>query len=352
MTQLSETDLHADLSGDLEYKACIERLMTDNANILGAAILNLATGESLVAGEFTDAELHFPRVSFSSHPAEEKNAATMFSADINEWVLRIDGEYIVTCGSPGNRQFFLVIEEAEGGLKNAVKSMETLIGQGAEALLEKGGHGAILDRDQLANVGNLANTEISGNSDANGSQRALLALYGLNDDGAAAELMQKLVDKGATLYQVQAAGTGGSWGYKRLPFAPAHIVALHIKGQCPPVEMEKMLRRLRNDVLRRIIFHILDSDGFTADTELPATDAEFNKIIEQLRALPANDLIGRLVIGGFANHSKGEVGEMDDGAMVLRCRECIYYLPHQRWCDLPELPLPVEPDWYCKLWKL
>jgi len=28
------------------------------------------------------------------------------------------------------------------------------------------------------------------------------------------------------------------------------------------------------------------------------------------------------------------------------------YLPNAKWCDLPELPIPVEPDWWCRLWKI
>lgn len=23
-----------------------------------------------------------------------------------------------------------------------------------------------------------------------------------------------------------------------------------------------------------------------------------------------------------------------------------------KWCDLPELAVPVEPDWYCKPWRI
>jgi hypothetical protein len=36
----------------------------------------------------------------------------------------------------------------------------------------------------------------------------------------------------------------------------------------------------------------------------------------------------------------------------MRCQECMYYLVHRKWCDLPELFVPVEPDWYCRLWRI
>ena len=55
-------------------------------------------------------------------------------------------------------------------------------------------------------------------------------------------------------------------------------------------------------------------------------------------------LKGRLVIGGFLNRP--------NGPLEARCQECIYFLVHRKWCDLPELSVPVEPDWWCRLWKI
>jgi hypothetical protein len=78
----------------------------------------------------------------------------------------------------------------------------------------------------------------------------------------------------------------------------------------------------------------------------PKTQHEFLAIVEELRALHENDLIGRLRISGFTNYSMGE------GEDVQRCRECIYYHPNRKWCDLPELPIPVDAHWWCRLWKL
>ncbi len=34
------------------------------------------------------------------------------------------------------------------------------------------------------------------------------------------------------------------------------------------------------------------------------------------------------------------------GPDQMRCQECMYYLVHRKWCDLPELAVPVEADWY------
>jgi hypothetical protein len=76
----------------------------------------------------------------------------------------------------------------------------------------------------------------------------------------------------------------------------------------------------------------------------PETGKEFNDILVELRQLDPSDLKGKLVIGGFVNHPYGPDKQ--------RCMECMYYLVHRRWCDLPELAVPVEPEWWCRLWRI
>ena len=46
------------------------------------------------------------------------------------------------------------------------------------------------------------------------------------------------------------------------------------------------------------------------------------------------------------------VGNSPHGKDQMRCQECMYYLVNKRWCDLPELDLPAEPDWWCRLWRI
>ena len=65
----------------------------------------------------------------------------------------------------------------------------------------------------------------------------------------------------------------------------------------------------------------------------------FRYAIERLK-----DLKAKLVIAGFTNYPYGEDR--------MRCQECMYYLVHRRWCDLPELALPVKADWWCRLWRI
>ncbi len=42
----------------------------------------------------------------------------------------------------------------------------------------------------------------------------------------------------------------------------------------------------------------------------------------------------------------------DDGDMKQECATCIYFLPNYKHCDQPELGFPVDPDWWCRLWRV
>ena len=76
----------------------------------------------------------------------------------------------------------------------------------------------------------------------------------------------------------------------------------------------------------------------------PETDREFAKILDTLRAMSADQLRDKLVESGWLLEPYGEDR--------MRCQECMYYLVHRRWCDLPELNLPAEPEWWCRLWRI
>jgi hypothetical protein len=99
-----------------------------------------------------------------------------------------------------------------------------------------------------------------------------------------------------------------------------------------------------NPQLLKKIADLLASGLRTEVEPFPPTEKEFAQIAAELRALDPNDLNGKLVIGGFMDHPYGPDN--------WRCADCIYYLANRKWCDLPELALPVEPDWYCRLWRM
>jgi hypothetical protein len=86
-------------------------------------------------------------------------------------------------------------------------------------------------------------------------------------------------------------------------------------------------------------------DGLQTQTEpFPETEQEFTKILTELRHTPPDNLRQKLVIAGFTNKPYGPDQQ--------RCMECMYFLLHRKWCDLPELSLPVEPEWWCRLWRI
>ncbi|MCH9806654.1 MAG: hypothetical protein K0U74_02890 [Alphaproteobacteria bacterium] len=86
-------------------------------------------------------------------------------------------------------------------------------------------------------------------------------------------------------------------------------------------------------------------EGLETQVEpFPKTDREFAAILDELRPLSADHLREKLVISGWLLKPYGED--------QMRCQECMYFLVHKRWCDLPELSLPAEPDWWCRLWRI
>lgn len=99
------------------------------------------------------------------------------------------------------------------------------------------------------------------------------------------------------------------------------------------------------DAARLLLIANLLEGGLKTQVEpFPETTRAFDDILTQLRHLPPDDLEGRLVIGGFVNHPYGPEQQ--------RCMECMYFLVHRKWCDLPELAVPVEADWWCRLWRI
>lgn len=87
------------------------------------------------------------------------------------------------------------------------------------------------------------------------------------------------------------------------------------------------------------------AEGLKTEVEpFPETQKEFGEILDRLRAVDRNDVKSKLVISGYLDHPYGPD--------KMRCMECIYYLVHRKWCDLPEISLPAEPDWYCRLWRI
>lgn len=139
---------------------------------------------------------------------------------------------------------------------------------------------------------------------------------------------------------------GHVWRWTRIPYVADCVLFADSPTESDSSDIIRALLCAQNDILRLVIATLLGSGLQTHIEPFPETDVEFNQIIQTLRDLRPGDLTGRLIEGGFADHPL-EINEVR-----MRCQECIYFLPNRRWCDLPELPVPVEPDWYCRLWKI
>lgn len=87
--------------------------------------------------------------------------------------------------------------------------------------------------------------------------------------------------------------------------------------------------------------------GGLATEVFPRADTaeETAAIVARLRAA-GDDLTAKLVVGGFTLHT------VEHGGIEQPCETCMYYLVHRRFCELPELNLPVEPEWSCRLWRI
>jgi len=99
-----------------------------------------------------------------------------------------------------------------------------------------------------------------------------------------------------------------------------------------------------DDALREKIAGMMKNGLVTQTEPFPEDNHQFEKLLVELRDLGPDALEQKLVISGFVDHPYGEDEQ--------RCLECMYYLVHRKWCDLPELAVPVEPEWWCRLWRI
>jgi len=99
-----------------------------------------------------------------------------------------------------------------------------------------------------------------------------------------------------------------------------------------------------HETLRLMIIDLMNEGLQTKTEPFPENDRVFASILDELRPLNKNQLRAKLVISGWFLTPYGE----DE----LRCKEYTYYLGNKRWCDLPELDLPAEPQWWCRLWRI
>ena len=102
-----------------------------------------------------------------------------------------------------------------------------------------------------------------------------------------------------------------------------------------------------DDALRDKLGKML-ADGIETDWKNRAYDSEsVAKVVGQLQKLEPDDWEQKLIIGGFTDYPYGEDTEIEQS-----CATCMYYLKHRKYCELPSLDCPVEPEWSCIVWRI
>ncbi|MEM9590363.1 MAG: hypothetical protein AAF967_03370 [Pseudomonadota bacterium] len=104
-------------------------------------------------------------------------------------------------------------------------------------------------------------------------------------------------------------------------------------------------RQAGDDKVRAEIEALLDGGLKTEVFPRADTHEEIQAIVQRLQAAKG-DLPQLLVIAGFTLET------IEHGGIEQPCETCMYYKVHRRFCDLPELDVPVEPEWSCRLWRI
>jgi len=76
------------------------------------------------------------------------------------------------------------------------------------------------------------------------------------------------------------------------------------------------------------------------------TSEKVNQVVAELQAIAPDAYVERLRVAGFTLHAYAA----DD--IAQSCATCMYYEMHRQFCALPELMLPVRPEWSCRLWRI
>jgi hypothetical protein len=106
-----------------------------------------------------------------------------------------------------------------------------------------------------------------------------------------------------------------------------------------------------DDELRQRISALLSGEAINPPwTARALSQRTFDAVVRALQDLRPDDLVGKLVVGGFTLHAY--MLKDDPDQIVHACSTCIYYERHRRFCNLPELMLPVEPQWSCIVWRI
>lgn len=108
--------------------------------------------------------------------------------------------------------------------------------------------------------------------------------------------------------------------------------------------MDPTDHKLIRDRLTRLL-----QDGLKTEWRERAYSSEaVNAIVARLQALTPGDEAGKLRVAGLTLTPF----EDPDEEIVQACETCMYFELQRQFCALPELQLPVRPQWSCRLWRI
>jgi hypothetical protein len=99
------------------------------------------------------------------------------------------------------------------------------------------------------------------------------------------------------------------------------------------------------DAERRRIWAMLSSGLYTEVHPRADSHEQVQALVRRLRT-EGRDLEAKLVIAGVT------LAPVEHNDIKQACASCMYFAIRQRHCVLPELDLPVEPQWSCRLWRI
>ena len=102
------------------------------------------------------------------------------------------------------------------------------------------------------------------------------------------------------------------------------------------------------DALREQLAALMQGGLETEWQDRAYTSEAVNELVARLQAFEQKDYVNKLNVAGFTLLPY----EVVDGDISQSCETCIYYVAHRRFCALPELRLPVGPEWSCTLWRV
>lgn len=104
-----------------------------------------------------------------------------------------------------------------------------------------------------------------------------------------------------------------------------------------------------DDSLRSVLEDDLGNDLKTEIEPRAYNSEEVNEVVARLQTLDEDDYRNKLVYAGFTLQAYNLGDDEDDDQA---CETCMYYQVHRKFCELPELMLPVDERWSCRLWRI